>query len=356
MYTTEQFRRYLALNRILPAPMCGYSDRPFRDLLRQMGAGLLYTEMYASEAVVRGDPKTFGLMDYGREELPLVVQIFGAKPHLMAETARIAVRLGASVVDLNMGCPAKKIVRSFSGSALLDDPERARGVIRAVRRVVSGPFTVKMRWRPDGGSLDIARMAEAEGVDAIALHGRTRAQGYTGEANWEWIARMKQAVRIPVIGNGDIRCVRDAEQRLRESGCDAVMVGRALVGNPWLMRAAALWAQGRDAAQADADAVPDMAERLRVMREHARLMHLYRARKGLIEFRKHCGTYLKGLPNSRRARPELMQVETLDQLHEILDKFYGPDGECLRPGDDPPDSEETGHDPVSACEKDAPSA
>lgn len=301
--------------------MCGYTDRPFRDLLKEMGAGLVCTEMYASEAVVRGDPKAFSLMDFPGERPPVSVQIFGAKPALMAETARIVVRLGASTVDLNMGCPAKKIVKSFSGSALLDDPRRAIEVVRAIRATIVVPFTVKMRWRPDGGSVELARMCEAEGVDAVALHGRTREQGYSGQANWEWIARMREALTIPVIGNGDIASADEAWRRMADTGCEAVMVGRALVGNPWLMRDAARRAAGYN----EPASAPDTAERLRVLWRHGCLMHRHRGRKGLIEFRKHCCTYLKGLPHARQARPALMQVETLDALSATLLEYYPED-------------------------------
>lgn len=307
--------------------MCNYTDRPFRDLLRLMGAYLVYTEMYSSEALVRGDPKTFGLMDYRGEAPPLVVQIFGSRIDLMAESVRVVERLGADAVDLNMGCPAKKITKSGSGAALAENPARARAVVRAMRAATRLPFTVKMRWQLEDKAIEVARMCEDEGVDAVALHARTRAQAYSGSADWRWIARMKEALRIPVIGNGDVRSVVDVARMRAETGCDAVMAGRGIVGNPWLMRDAARLFRGEiapgDAALEAEDALPDAADRLPVLFEHARLMYQHRGARGLIEFRKHCAGYIRGLPGARQARPELMQTTALEELREILTRHFG---------------------------------
>ncbi|MFP4379704.1 MAG: tRNA dihydrouridine synthase DusB [Candidatus Sumerlaeia bacterium] len=322
LHPREQYRRYLQKCPILPAPMCGYSDRPFRELLRMMQAYTVVTEMYSSEAMVRGDPKTWRLMDFQKETAPVVVQIFGSRPDLMAETARIVVREGAHVVDLNMGCPVKKIIKTGSGAALAENFENARRIIRGIRKAVPYvPFTIKIRWQADGGALAIGRMAEDEGVDAIAIHGRTRAQGYSGAANWDWIARLKQAVSIPVIGNGDIRSAEDARRMFEQAGCDGVMIGRGLVGYPWLMAEAVhYWKSG----WTEQLAPPDDNDRLRLLLAHAQYMRDYRGRKGMIEFRKHCAMYTKGMPNARQARPDLMQVETMDQLREQLQKHFGP--------------------------------
>jgi len=319
MHRTECLRRYLLRSPLLPAPMCGYSDRPFRDLLRMMGACLVYTEMYSSEAIVRGDPKTWRLMDYRGEQPPVAVQIFGTRPSLMAESARIAVRHGAAVVDLNMGCPAKKIVHAGCGAALAENPPLVAAICRAMRAAIDVPLTAKIRWQEDGRALEIARICESEGLDAIALHARTRAQAYSGKANWEWIARLKESVAIPVIGNGDIVTAADAARMRAETGCDAVMAGRGIVGNPWLMRDVAEMQSTGAAPEPPSD-----PERLRVLFEHARLMHRHRGDKGLIEFRKHCVGYLKGMLGARAARVELMQATRLGQLAEILVQHFGP--------------------------------
>ena len=322
MRHSETFRRYLLTCPVVPAPMCGYSDRPFRDLLRSMGAHLVYTEMVSSEAMVRGDPKTWQLMDFRGEAPPVSVQIFGSRAEILAEAAGIAARAGANVIDLNCGCPARKVVGADSGAALLDDPKKLAAVCRAIRRAVDVPFTIKVRWvEANSRTLEIARRCETEGIDAIALHARTRRQGYSGTARWEWIARLKETVSIPVIGNGDVVTPDDFFRMRSETGCDAIMVGRGMVGNPWLVEEIL----SRLASPHPEREVrePSTVERLRLLRLHAQLMYQHRGDHGLVEFRKHCVGYLKGLRGARAARPELMQVVTLDQLDHILNHHFG---------------------------------
>lgn len=335
MHRREYLRQHLAKSALLPAPMCNYTDRPFRELMRVMGAHLVYTEMYSSEAMVRGDPKTFRLLDFQNEESPVVVQIFGSRPDLMAEAARMVVRHGADIVDLNMGCPAKKVTKTGSGSALAEDLTKACAIIRAIRQAVDIPFTVKMRWQPDGKALELARICQDEGVDAVTLHARTRAQGYSGTADWDWIAQMKQHLTIPMIGNGDICKPGDAIRMKRQTGCDAVMAGRGLVGNPWLMletvrmvRAESVVEESPTESLVEPE-LPPAAERLPVLMKHAELMYLHRGTKGMVEFRKHCAGYIKGLPGARQARPELMQVSTLEDLREKLTAHFGEFAETL---------------------------
>lgn len=330
MHPREAIRRYLFLCPLLPAPMCGYTDRPFRDMLRSMGAGLVCTEMYSSEALVRGDPKSWRLMDYFGEEPPVSVQIFGARPNLMAEAARIVARLGASVVDLNMGCPAKKITVNGCGAALAQNFNNARAVVRAIRAAVPGiPFTAKIRWQHGGKAIEIARMCEDEGVNAIAIHARTREQAYTGNAHWPWIAAIKNTVNIPVTGNGDVKSAADAERMIVETGCDAVMVGRALFGNPWLLRE---FLERRAAVPGrEPLGPPSPEERLAMLRAHARRMHEVHGAKGLVEFRKHCVAYLHGLPGARGARAELMRALTLEEIEEILGRHFPPGFDFLEP-------------------------
>jgi tRNA-dihydrouridine synthase B len=321
MHHLETFRRYLLVCPVVPAPMCGYSDRPFRDLLRSTGARLVYTEMVSSEAMVRGDPKTWQLMDFRGEEPPVAVQLFGSRADVLAESARIAVRAGAAVIDLNCGCPARKVVNSDCGAALLDDPKGLAAICRAIRRAVDVPFTIKVRWVAEGErTLEIARLCEAEGIDAIALHARTRKQGYSGTARWEWIAELKRTVSIPVIGNGDVTTADDYFRMRRETGCDGVMVGRGMVGNPWLIGEILGLIESPGEVGEFHD--PSPAERLRLLRLHANLMYKHRGAHGLVEFRKHCVGYLKGLPGARVARPELMQATTLEQIDEILGRHF----------------------------------
>ena len=323
MHHSEQLRRYLAASPLLPAPMCGFSDRPFRSLMRENGANLVYTEMISSEAIVRGDPGTCDLMDMSGEAPPVVVQLFGSRAPILAEAACIVERMGAAVVDLNTGCPARKIVASNSGAALLCNPPHVRDICRAIRKVISVPFTVKTRWHREGrDTLEIARICEGEGVDAITLHARTPAQGYSGTAQWEWIARLKEAVTIPVVGNGDINSLDDIVRMRAETGCAAVMAGRGLVGNPWLMRDALEYSLSDGKYEARP---PTTEDRLEVLFRHAELMRKYKGPHGLIEFRKHCVGYLHGLPGARPARAELMQATTLEEIKAILKNHFGPE-------------------------------
>ena len=219
--TREQFRQYLADSPILPAPMCGLTHRPFRDLIRKMGGHMVYTPMYASEAVVRGDPKSWDMMDFTDEPGPVVVQIFGSRPAILAEASKVLVRKGADVIDLNMGCPARKIIQSDCGSALLDKPKKMQEILKAMRKAIDIPFTVKVRWHPeDGRSKEIARIVEGEGIDAISIHARTQKERFKGTASWDCIRQLKGWVTMPVIGNGDVKNDADAVRMVDQVGYD----------------------------------------------------------------------------------------------------------------------------------------
>jgi nifR3 family TIM-barrel protein len=250
----------------------------------------------------------------------------------MARAAEIVQALGAAVIDVNMGCPARKIVSSRSGAALLRDPDRARRVLRAMRRVARVPLTVKARWDWDdgqagrGSALEILRAAEEEGVDGFCLHARTREQGYAGTANWERIAEARRAApEMPLVGNGDVRAPADALEMLRRSGCDAVMIGRAVIGDPWLLGAALRAIRGdrldsAPCARSDsASYAPSWPERRATMLRHARMMADRRGERAVVAFRKHAAAYLRGLPGAKRLRAEIMRVQTLEGLARALD-------------------------------------
>lgn len=306
---------------VLPAPMCGISDHAQRTLCRDMGAEMTFTQMVSSEGMIRGsEEKSIEVLDLHGSEPMLAIQVFGSDPVKLAEAGRRLQGRGAEVIDLNMGCPARKVTSSNSGSALLRDLRLAREIFTAMRRAIDTILTVKMRWdfgdEGDGASLEAARMAEAEGFEAIALHARTRQQGYSGEANWDLIARMKEAVAIPVIGNGDIREPADALEMMRHSGCDGVMIGRALIGDPWLLRDC-LEACRTGEAPAGRRA-PDWPQRRALMLRHAQLMWEDKGERGVIEFRKHASAYLRGLPGAKKLRGELVRMSHIDDVAAVL--------------------------------------
>lgn len=320
--TTHVYRQLLKRQPVLAAPMCGISDYPWRELCRRMGAEMTYTQMVSSEGLIRGDRKTRDILDLDPEhpEPNLAIQVFGGQAEPLAESCRILQGLGAVLIDLNMGCPARKITVSHAGSALLGDLPRVRLIFQAMRAATDVPLTVKMRWDFwDGGkgaAAEAARIAEGEGLDGVCLHARTREQGYSGTANWELIARLKESISIPVIGNGDIRQPADGLEMIRRSGCDAVMIGRALIGDPWLygevLRAV------RDGCSQGERRAPGWPTRRELMLEHAGLMVQRRGPHGLVIFRKHAAAYLRGLPGARRMREQVMGISTIEQLETVL--------------------------------------
>lgn len=318
---TDRFREMLRVSPVLPAPMCGISDRATREIAREHGAGLVYTQMLSIEGLRRGDKKTFRLLDIEGERPPVAVQIFGASPEAAAEAARIVQDRGAAVVDFNMGCPARKVVGNDGGAALLRKPQLAARIVRAAASAISVPFTVKMRWDWDeagGAALEVARICEAEGAAGVCLHARTPQARFGGQAVWERIAEMKAALSIPVIGNGDIWSAADALAMIEQTGCEAVMIGRGLLGAPWLLRAC-LKAIERGQAPAG-EGPPGLGQRLETMSRHARLMvrHKENEARGLREFRKHAVAYLRGLPNSRPLKTRLMRVEALEEFERVV--------------------------------------
>jgi len=321
----------LQRQRVLNAPMCGISDFPFRALCRAMGAALTFAEMVSAEGVVRGDRGRLARLDLEPGEPRVAMQLFGREPKALAEAARRLQDRAVAVIDFNMGCPVRKVVASRAGSALLCDLPRVARIFKAMRAAITIPFTVKMRWdgedgegRPGwqrGGALEAARIAQDEGLDAICLHPRTRAQGYSGQACWEQIARLKASVSIPVIGNGDIREPADALAMTARTGCDAVMIGRALIGDPWLMRAT-IEAFERGSA-VPGRLTPGWEERSRMILRHGAMMFERRGLKAFAMFRKHAAAYLRGLSGVRTMRDRLMHVQSLEQMREILAE--GPD-------------------------------
>lgn len=299
------------------APMAGVTDFAFRRICRENGAALSTTEMVSAKALVYNDAKTLELLYIPEDEHPCAVQIFGHEPEVMAEAAVIAVeKSGADILDINMGCPVGKIVKSGDGSALMRDPALAGSVIRAVCDSVQVPVTVKFRKGFDGGNVnavEFARMAEASGASAVAVHGRTRAQMYSGKADWDIIRDVKSAVQIPVIANGDIFSAEDAVRILRYTGADLGMIGRGSFGNPWLFAQAEAALEGREAPD-----LPPLKERMETAVRQIELLSEQRGeRSACLEARHQMPWYLRGVAHSSYYRQQLVHVESLCDIRRI---------------------------------------
>lgn len=301
------------------APMAGVTDKAFRLLAKKMGCDLVWTEMISAKALTYQNSKTLRILDIGGEKQPVVVQLFGAEPGVMAQGARIAVEQGAAIIDINMGCPAPKIVKNSEGSALLRTLPLATKVAEAVVRAVEVPVTVKFRLGWDPKSIvagELARTLEDVGVAALIVHGRTRDQFYSGKADWEEITAVKRQVSIPVIGNGDIWGPLDAREMFRRTGCDGVMIGRGALGNPWIFARTAHFLRTGELLPA-----PDGAERIKMALRHFHLLVTFKGDLAVQEMRKHCAWYTKGLRDAARIRELIMKTRTILEMNRVLDGF-----------------------------------
>lgn len=307
-------------NNLILAPMAGVTDLPFRLLCKEQGAGLICTEMISAKAIYFKNKNTETLMEIDERERPVSLQLFGSDPDLMAEIARQIEPRNFDILDINMGCPVPKVVNNGEGSALMKNPRLVHEIVSKVSNAIEKPLTIKIRkgFAEDCvNAVEIAKIAENAGAAAVAVHGRTREQYYAGNADWDIIRKVKEAVSIPVIGNGDVDSPQKAEALVRETGCDGIMIGRAVQGNPWLFSQILHYQKTGELLPK-----PGMEEVKEMILRHAKMQLEYKGNyTGMREMRKHVAWYTTGMPHSASVRRMVNEVESYEQLEELVGRM-----------------------------------
>lgn len=304
-------------NNLILAPMAGVTDLPFRLLCKEQGAGLLCMEMISAKAIYFNNKNTEELLTIDDREPPVSLQLFGSDPDIISEMAKKIENRPFSILDINMGCPVPKVAGNGEGSALMKNPKLVEEIVSKTAKAIKKPVTVKIRKGFDDehiNAVEIARIAESAGAAAVAVHGRTREQYYSGKADWDIIRQVKEAVKIPVIGNGDVTSPEAARQLMETTGCDGIMIGRGAQGNPWIFRQILHWME-----TGEEESKPDLEEVKAMILRHARMLVEYKgAYTGIREMRKHVAWYTAGYPNSAKLRARVNEIESLEALEHLI--------------------------------------
>jgi tRNA-dihydrouridine synthase B len=315
-HMTLQLKNLTIPHRLILAPMCGITLKPFRKICKENGAGLVFNQMVSAKALTMRDDKSFKIMEFDDSERPVGLQVFGNNADTLAEAARIMEDKGPDVIDLNLGCPAKKIVNDGGGSALLADEIKLAEILRKMRQSIQGVFTIKIRagWDEHSkNSSNVARIAESEGIDAIALHARTRAQGYAGKSDWDIIKKLKEEVSIPVIGNGDVKTAADAQRMIDTTGCDAVMTGRGAFTTPWIFKNFTEQSQ-QEPSQEELKAM--------ILRQYQYFVDYCGENRGIKMMRKFLCVYSKGKRGGGEFRNRLLRETEWEKIKQYIHDFY----------------------------------
>ena len=304
-------------NNLILAPMAGVTDLPFRLLCKEQGAGLLCMEMVSAKAIYFNNKNTEELLTIDDREPPVSLQLFGSDPDIISEMAKKIENRPFSILDINMGCPVPKVAGNGEGSALMKNPKLVEEIVSKTAKAIKKPVTVKIRKGFDDehiNAVEIARIAESAGAAAVAVHGRTREQYYSGKADWDIIRQVKEAVKIPVIGNGDVTSPEAARQLMETTGCDGIMIGRGAQGNPWIFRQILHWME-----TGEEEPKPDLEEVKAMILRHAKMLVEYKgAYTGIREMRKHVAWYTAGYPNSAKLRARVNEIESLEALEPLI--------------------------------------
>ncbi len=309
-------------NKVVLAPMAGICNSAFRRIAKEMGVGLIYAEMVSDKAIVYSNKKTLDMLYMKEEERPIAQQIFGSDVDSFVEAAKfIYENMHPDIIDINMGCPVPKVaVHAQAGSALLKNPEKIREIVKAVKDAVPIPVTVKIRsgWDKEHiNAAEVAKVCEEAGASAITIHPRTRSEGYSGKADWSIIKKVKETVKIPVIGNGDVKSKEDAKRMLEETGCDAVMIGRGVLGNPWLIRETVEYLENGNSIPR-----PTPVEKVDMVLKHLSYLEEIKPVKVVVlEIRNHISWYLKGLKNANEIKNKVFLTKNLDDIINILEEY-----------------------------------